>query len=140
MLRHLWDGRTYLGIHTTVTTNGNKIAKVFFTNGTSEIIKDPRLPLKSDKSYKSLSGLRASRFVVEGPVREALNDEVDVMQNALKNVIEFLERDPNKAFLCRRTDFMKAHDYQWMNDEGVIKALKNCVGLLPVLASAKEVL
>jgi len=59
--RHLWDGREYIKIHKAMDVNGNGVGKVFFTNGTTEIIKDSRLPIVSDKFYKSLSGLYRSR-------------------------------------------------------------------------------
>lgn len=41
--------------------NGNKVAKIFYEDGTTEITRSPMLPWTSDKFYKSLSGLYGSR-------------------------------------------------------------------------------
>jgi hypothetical protein len=60
MHKQLWDGREYIEIYTAMDINGNKTAKVFFTNGTVEIIKDARLPLTCDRFYRSVAGLRRS--------------------------------------------------------------------------------
>lgn len=61
--RELFDGRKYLKLYATNDINGNKIAKEFFVDGTVEYVKDARLTLTSDKFYRTLSGLRASRLV-----------------------------------------------------------------------------
>lgn len=61
ILRTLFNGKQYYKIYCALDKNGNKIAKVFYVDGTTEIVRDPRLPLSSDKFYKSLSGLYASK-------------------------------------------------------------------------------
>lgn len=60
-IRQLFNGKYFYKIYTAMDANGNKIAKVFYMDGTSEIIKDARLPLHSDKTYKSIPGLRKSK-------------------------------------------------------------------------------
>jgi len=60
-MKTLFDGREYIKMHAAMDKNGNKVAKVFFPDGHTEIIKDARLPLSSDKFYKSLSGLYGSK-------------------------------------------------------------------------------
>lgn len=61
--RTLYDGRKYLKLYATNDVNGNKVAKVFFMDGSVEYVKDARLPLTSDKFYRTLPGLRASKMV-----------------------------------------------------------------------------
>jgi hypothetical protein len=60
-MRKLWDGREFVKINSANDKNGNKVSKVFFPDGHTEIIKDARLPITSDKWYKSLSGMRKSK-------------------------------------------------------------------------------
>lgn len=47
--------------YSTLDKNGNKVAKIFYVDGTTEIVRSPLLPWSSDKFYKSLSGLYASK-------------------------------------------------------------------------------
>lgn len=60
-MRTLWDGREVVKIHAAMDINGNKVCKVFYPDGKTEIIKDARMPLTSDKFYRSLSGLYKSK-------------------------------------------------------------------------------
>lgn len=60
-IRQLFNGKYFYKMYTAMDNNGNKVAKVFYMDGTTEIIKDARLPLHSDKVYKSLGGLRKSK-------------------------------------------------------------------------------
>lgn len=60
-IRQMFNGKMYYKLYSTLDINGNKIAKVFYMDGTTEIISDARLPLHSDKVYKSISGLRRSK-------------------------------------------------------------------------------
>ncbi len=62
MAKTLFNGKEYIAFHAAMDVNGNKVAKVFYTDGSTEIIKDPRLPLTSDKFYNSLSGLYRSKL------------------------------------------------------------------------------
>lgn len=62
MSKILFNGKEYIAFHAAMDVNGNKVAKVFYSDGTTEIVKDARLPLTSDKFYKSLSGLRSSKL------------------------------------------------------------------------------
>lgn len=51
-------------VYSALDRNGNKVLKVFYTDGTTEIIRggDTYLfPIISDKYYKSLSGLYSSK-------------------------------------------------------------------------------
>ena len=61
-MKTLFDGREYVKIHAVMDKNGNKIAKVFFADGHTEVVKDARLPWSSDKFYKSLSALYARPY------------------------------------------------------------------------------
>lgn len=60
-LKQLFNGRWYYKIYGANDNNGNKVCKVFYIEGDTEYIKDPRLPLSTDKFYKSMSGLRRSK-------------------------------------------------------------------------------
>lgn len=60
-IKTLFNGKTYYKIYCTFDKNGNKVAKVFYMDNTTEIIRDGRLPLSCDKCYKSLSGLLNSK-------------------------------------------------------------------------------
>jgi hypothetical protein len=59
--RRLWDGREYAKIYGTNDRNGNKVCKVFFPDGKTEIIRDARAPVSTDKWYKTMCGLRYSK-------------------------------------------------------------------------------
>jgi hypothetical protein len=56
-----WNGKTVWKWYSTLDKNGNKVAKIFYVDGTTEITRSPLLPLTSDKHYKSLSGLYNSK-------------------------------------------------------------------------------
>ena len=58
----LFNGKEYIAFHAAMDVNGNKVAKVFYTDGTTEIIRDARLPLTSAKFYHSLSSLYRSKL------------------------------------------------------------------------------
>ena len=63
--RQTSDGRVYFKFYSAVDINGNRVLKVFYTDGTTEIIKGSRayeFPMVADKYYKSLSGLRQSKW------------------------------------------------------------------------------
>ena len=62
MSKVLFNGKEYIAFHAAMDVNGNKVAKVFYTDGTTEIIRDARLPLTSDKFYHSLSSLYHSKL------------------------------------------------------------------------------
>lgn len=66
MAKILFNGKEYIAFHAAMDKNGNKVAKVFYTDGTTEIIRDARLPLTSDltsdKFYNSLSSLYRSKL------------------------------------------------------------------------------
>lgn len=56
-----WNGKPVKKWHSAMDRNGNKVAKIFYEDGTTEITKSSLLPWTSDKHYKSLSGLYGSR-------------------------------------------------------------------------------
>lgn len=56
-----WNGKTVWKWYSTLDKNGNKVAKIFYVDGTTEITRSLLLPLTSDKHYKSLSGLYNSK-------------------------------------------------------------------------------
>lgn len=56
-----WKGKAVYKWYSAMDINGNKVAKIFYVDGTTEIVKSPLLPLTSDKHYKSLSGLYNSK-------------------------------------------------------------------------------
>lgn len=59
-----YNGKEIKKVHSALNRNGNKILKVFYADGTSEIIRGAHVydfPIISDKFYKSLSGLYASK-------------------------------------------------------------------------------
>lgn len=59
-----YKGKAVYKWYTTNDINGNKIAKIFYVDGTTEIVRGSDtylLPIISDKHYKSLSGLYASK-------------------------------------------------------------------------------
>lgn len=60
-MKTLFNGKEYTKFNAAMDRNGNKVCKVFYPDGTTEVIKDPRMPLSSDKFYKSLSGLYKSK-------------------------------------------------------------------------------
>lgn len=57
----MWKGKAVYKWYSAMDKNGNKIAKLFYVDGTTEIVKSSLLPLISDKHYKSLSGLYNSK-------------------------------------------------------------------------------
>lgn len=56
-----WNGKPVIKWHSAMDKNGNKVGKIFYQDGTTEIIRDARLLWTSDKFYKSLSGLYSSK-------------------------------------------------------------------------------
>lgn len=56
-----WNGKAVLKWHSATDKNGNKVGKIFYQDGTTEIVRDAKLPWISDKFYKSLSGLYSSK-------------------------------------------------------------------------------
>ena len=56
-----WKGKPVWKWYHALDKNGNKVAKIFYVDGTTEIVRSPLLPWSSDKFYKSLSGLYASK-------------------------------------------------------------------------------
>jgi hypothetical protein len=63
MLTSLFNNKEVKQIHKAHDTNGNGVYKVFYTDDTNEITRDPeyKLSFAADKMYKSLSGLYGSR-------------------------------------------------------------------------------
>lgn len=57
----MWKVKAVYKWYSAMDKNGNKVAKLFYVDGTTEIVKSPLLPLTSDKHYKSLSGLYNSK-------------------------------------------------------------------------------
>lgn len=57
----IWKGKVVYKWYSAMDKNGNKVAKLFYVDGTTKIVRSPLLPLTSDKHYKSLSGLYNSR-------------------------------------------------------------------------------
>ncbi|UWF83699.1 MAG: hypothetical protein [Bacteriophage sp.] len=57
----MWKGKAVYKWYSAMDINGNKVAKIFYVDGTTEIVRSPLLPWSSDKFYKSLSGLYASK-------------------------------------------------------------------------------
>ena len=57
----IWKGKVDYKWYSAMDKNGNKVAKLFYVDGTTEIVRSPLLPWSSDKFYKSLSGLYASK-------------------------------------------------------------------------------
>lgn len=56
-----FEGKSVYKWHSALDKNGNKVAKLFYVGGGTEIVRSPLLPWSSDKFYKSLSGLYASK-------------------------------------------------------------------------------
>lgn len=56
-----WNCKPVKKWHCAMDRNGNKVAKIFYADGTTEITRSPMLPWTSDKFYRSLSGLYGSR-------------------------------------------------------------------------------
>ena len=59
----MWKGKAVYKWYSAMDINGNKVAKIFYVDGKTEIVKGGNaclLPWSSDKFYKSLSGLYAS--------------------------------------------------------------------------------
>lgn len=57
-----YKGKSIKKWHSAMDKNGNKVAKMFYEDGNTEIIRgDATLPWSSDKFYRSLSGLYQSR-------------------------------------------------------------------------------
>ena len=57
----MWKGKAVYKWYSAMDINGNKVAKIFYVDVKTEIVRSPLLPLISDKFYKSLSGLYSSR-------------------------------------------------------------------------------
>lgn len=57
----MWKSKAVYKWYSAMDINGNKVAKIFYVDGTTEIVRSPLLPWSSDKFYKSLSGLYASK-------------------------------------------------------------------------------
>jgi hypothetical protein len=59
-----WNGKPVKKIYTATNKNGNRVGKVFYTDGTTEMVNGDKalyLPLWPDKVYKSVSGLYRSK-------------------------------------------------------------------------------
>lgn len=56
-----WNGKPVDAWHSAMDSNGNKVGKIFYSDGTIEYVRDPRLPWHADKHYKSMNGLYGSR-------------------------------------------------------------------------------
>lgn len=59
-----YNGKQIKKVYSALDRNGNKVLKVFYTDGTTEIIRGGNtylFPIISDKHYKSLSGLYSSK-------------------------------------------------------------------------------
>lgn len=59
-----YNGKQIKKVYSALDHNGNKVLKVFYTDGTTEIIRGGNtylFPIISDKYYKSLSGLYSSK-------------------------------------------------------------------------------
>lgn len=56
-----FEGKSVYKWHSALDKNGNKVAKLFYVDGTTKIVRSSLLPWSSDKFYKSLSGLYASK-------------------------------------------------------------------------------
>lgn len=59
-----YHGKQIKKIYSANDINGNKVLKVFYADGTTEIIKGGNtylFPIFNDKHYKSLSGLYRSK-------------------------------------------------------------------------------
>lgn len=56
-----WNGKPVDAWHSALDANGNKVGKIFYSDGTIEYTRDPRLPWHADKHYKSMNGLYGSR-------------------------------------------------------------------------------
>lgn len=60
----IFEGKSVYKWHSALDKNGNKVAKLFYVGGGTEIVKGSRvlmLPILSDKFYHSLSGLYNSK-------------------------------------------------------------------------------
>lgn len=58
------NGKPYIGLHSAMDINGNRVLKVFYADGTTAIVRGTwtnDYPM-ADKFYKSLSGLYGSKF------------------------------------------------------------------------------
>lgn len=59
-----WNGKPVKKWNSAMDQNGNKVGKIFYEDGTTEIVRGgnaAQLPWTSDKNYKSLSGLYGSK-------------------------------------------------------------------------------
>lgn len=56
-----WNGKEVKKWYSAMDRNGNKVGKIFYTDGASEITRSSLLPWSSDKHYKSMSGLYQSK-------------------------------------------------------------------------------
>lgn len=59
-----YNGKELKKVYSANDRNGNKVLKVFYVDGTSEIVRGGNVyqfPIINDKHYKSLSGLYGSR-------------------------------------------------------------------------------
>lgn len=59
------NGKAYVRLHGALDLNGNKILKIFYADGSTEILRGSwvySFPNSVDKFYKSLSGLRNSKI------------------------------------------------------------------------------
>lgn len=59
-----WNGKPVKKWYSAMDRNGNKVAKIFYEDGATEIVRGgnaAQLPWTSDKHYKSLSGLYGSK-------------------------------------------------------------------------------
>lgn len=60
----VWNGKPVKKWHSAMDQNGNKVGKIFYEDGTTEIVRGgnaAQLPWINDKNYKSLSGLYGSK-------------------------------------------------------------------------------
>lgn len=58
------NGKPFIKFHKAMDLNGNAVLKIFYTDGSTEILRGPmtyQFPNKADKFYKSISGLRNSK-------------------------------------------------------------------------------
>lgn len=56
-----WNRKPVKKWHSAIDKNGNKVSKIFYEGGTTEIVRSALLPWTSNKFYRSLSGLYGSR-------------------------------------------------------------------------------
>lgn len=58
------NGKPYIKFHKAMDKNGNGVLKVFYVDGTTEIIRGSNaygFPMHADKFYRSMSGLYGSK-------------------------------------------------------------------------------